>query len=319
MGRRSYQFWILAAFGAALAALPLVVRNPYYINVINIVGLNLIIVVGLNLLIGYAGQISLGHAAFFASGAYLSGILTGSFGFPPWPTILLAMVLTGAAAWIIGIPTMRLSGNYLVMATLGFNIIVTIVINQWDAFTGGPSGYPGIPSLEVGSFVFATDERSYYLIWGAAYLAVIMSLNLVNSRVGRALKALHGSETAANTLGVDTDRYKLKIFVFSACLASLAGSLYAHYLSFVSPKTFSIFFSVELVTMVMVGGMGSIWGSLFGCAFLTPLPHVLHVFEEYKDVFYGLILVLILIFLPEGVIPGIVSRVRRRRVPDGDD
>lgn len=303
----------LAGLALVLVALPQFVRNPYYVNVINIVGLNTMMVVGLNLLIGYAGQISLGHAAFFAMGAYSSAILTTTYGFPPWPTILLAMAGTGAAAYLIGIPTLRLSGNYLVMATLGFNIIVTILSNQWDGVTGGPSGFPGIPGLSIGSLALDTDTRFYYLIWGAAYASIIMALNLVNSRVGRGLRALHGSEVAANTLGVDTDRYKVRIFVFSACLASLAGSLYAHYLTFISPKTFNIFFSVELVTMVMAGGMGSIWGSLVGTAFLTPLPHVLHFFEEYKDICYGLTLVLILIFLPGGLFGALTSLVERRR------
>jgi branched-chain amino acid transport system permease protein len=307
------EYILLAALGIIIAGLPLVIRNPYYLNVINLIGLNTIIVVGLNLLIGYAGQISLGHAAFFGLGAYISGVLTGSYGFPPWPTMLLATGVTGLVAFMIGIPTLRLSGNYLVMATLGFNIIVNVVINQWDAMTGGPSGFSGIPPLSIGDFVLATDERCYYLVWLVAFSSIVMALNLVDSRVGRALRALHGSDVAAGSLGVHTERYKVKIFVFSAVLASLAGSLYAHYLSFVSPKTFNIFFSVELVTMVMIGGMGSIWGSLFGAAFLTPLPHMLHFFEEYKDMFYGLILVFLLVFLPEGLVAGTVQWIKRRR------
>ncbi|MFH1090690.1 MAG: branched-chain amino acid ABC transporter permease, partial [Pseudomonadota bacterium] len=310
---RRLQNLFMAGLAAALVVLPHLVTNPYYVNIINLVGLNVIIVVGLNLLIGYAGQISLGHAAFFALGAYISGILTATCGFSPWPTMALAMAGTGLIAYLIGIPTLRLKGNYLVMATLGFNIIVSIIINQWDDLTGGPSGFPGIPPLEIGSFSFNTDSRCYYLIWSAAFLAIWLSVNLVRSRVGRGLRALHASEIAANTLGVDTDSYKIRVFVLSACLASLAGSLYAHYLSFVSPKTFNIFFSVELVTMVMIGGMGSIWGSLFGAALLTPLPHALHFFEEYKDVSYGLILVLILIFLPEGVVAGTINWYKRRR------
>jgi branched-chain amino acid transport system permease protein len=197
------------------------------------------------------------------------------------------------------------------MATLGFNVIVTIVINQWDGMTGGPSGLPGIPPLTLGGFAFVTDTRCYYLIWGAAFISIVLALNLVRSRVGRALKALHGSEVAASTLGVDTDGYKVRVFVLSACLASLAGSLYAHYLSFISPKTFNIFFSVELVTMVMVGGPASIWGGVVGALFLTPLPHLLHVFEEYKELIFGALLVVILIFMPQGLVGGIKTLWRR--------
>lgn len=280
---------------------PLLVPNPYYLNVANIIGLNTMIVLGLNLLIGYAGQISLGHAAFYGLGAYVSGVLTVTYNAPPWLGVIIALLVTGCVALLIGIPTLKLHGHYLVMATLGFNLIVNIIMIQWDSVTGGPSGFPGIPNLAIGSLVFDSDEKMYYLIWFCAFMSMILALNLVNSRVGRGLRAVHGSELAAGSLGVPTDTYKIKVFVVSALYASLAGSLYAHYLTFISPKTFDIFFSLELVTMVIVGGMGSIWGALLGTIFLTPLPDVLQVFDEYKDIFYGLILVLILIYVPEGL------------------
>jgi len=296
---------ILASF---IIVLPLLVPNPYYLNVANIIGLNTMIAVGLNLLIGYAGQISLGHAAFYGLGAYLSGVLTVTYNVSPWLGIVIALVATGCVALLIGIPTLKLHGHYLVMATLGFNLIVNIIMIQWDSVTGGPSGFPGIPNLAIGPWVFDSDKKMYYLIWFCAFISIVLALNLVNSRVGRGLRALHGSEMAASSLGVRTESYKVKVFVLSALYASLAGSLYAHYLTFISPKTFDIFFSVELVTMVIVGGMGSIWGALFGTVFLTPLPNVLHVFDEYKDVFYGLILVLILIFVPEGFVVAISKR-----------
>lgn len=307
-----------SSFGLSILALmvllfPWVISNPYYLNVVNIIGLNTLVVVGLNLLIGYAGQISLGHAAFYGLGAYLSGILTVSYGVSPWVAMLLALAVTGLLALIIGIPTLKLHGHYLVMATLGFNIIINIVIIQWDKVTGGPSGFPGIPNLKIGSLVFDSDWKMYYLIWFFTFIGIVLALNLVHSRVGRGLRALHGSEVAACALGVKTEVYKVKVFVLSALYASLAGSLYAHYLTFISPKTFDIFFSVELVTMVIVGGMGSIWGTLFGTFFITPLPNILHFFDEYKDIFYGLILVLILIFLPEGVVVALRNRYLTRR------
>jgi branched-chain amino acid transport system permease protein len=295
----------LLVCAGAIAAFPSAVPNPYYLNVANIIGLNTIVVVGLNLLIGYAGQISLGHAAFYGLGAYLSAILTVTYHLPPWLALPVALLVTGAVALLIGIPTLRLHGHYLVMATLGFNLIVNIVIIQWDSVTGGPSGFPGIPSLTLGPWEFDSDRKMFYLIWACVLLGIILALNLVNSRVGRGLRALHASEVAASASGVKTEAYKVKVFVLSALYASVAGSLYAHYLTFVSPKTFDIFFSVELVTMVIVGGMGSVWGALFGTSLLTSLPNVLHVFDEYKDVFYGLILVGILIFLPQGVVVGL--------------
>ena len=310
----------LLLLGLTILLFPLVINNPYYLNVVNIIGLNTLIVVGLNLLIGYAGQISLGHAAFYGLGAYLSGILTVSYHFSPWTAMGLALMVTGLLALLIGIPTLKLHGHYLVMATLGFNIIVNIIMIQWDQVTGGPSGFPGIPNLKIGALVFDSDQKMYYLIWFFTFMGITLALNLVQSRVGRALRALHGSEVAAGSLGVKTEAYKVKVFVLSALYASLAGSLYAHYLTFISPKTFDIFFSVELVTMVIVGGMGSIWGTLFGTFFITPLPVMLHFFDEYKDIFYGLILVFILIFLPEGVVVALRNRyrTRNRRVSGAD-
>jgi branched-chain amino acid transport system permease protein len=303
MARGNMRFYLSLLTGAAaIAAFPVMAPNPYYLNVANIIGLNTITVVGLNLLIGYAGQISLGHAAFYGLGAYLSAILTVTYHVPPWLAMLVALLATGVVALLIGIPTLRLHGHYLVMATLGFNLIVNIVTIQWDSVTGGPSGFPGIPNLTLGPWTFDSDRKMFYLIWGCALMGIVLALNLVNSRVGRGLRALHSSEVAANSLGVNTEMFKVKVFVLSALYASVAGSLYAHYLTFVSPKTFDIFFSVELVTMVIVGGMGSIWGALFGTTLLTSLPSILHFVDEYKDVCYGLILVSILIFLPQGLI-----------------
>jgi branched-chain amino acid transport system permease protein len=298
----------LITLAVAIVFFPVFTQNPYYLNVANIIGLNTIVVVGLNLLIGYAGQISLGHAAFYGLGAYISGILTVTYNVSPWIALVTAVCVTAVLALLIGIPTLKLRGHYLVMATLGLNLIINIIMVQWDSVTGGPSGFPGIPNLGMGNWSFDSDLKMYCLIWGVVFVAIVLALNLVRSRPGRALRALHGSELAASCFGVDTKSYKVKIFVLSAIYASLAGSLYAHYLTFISPKTFDIFFSVELVTMVIVGGMGSIWGVLFGTIFLTSLPNVLHFFDEYKDIIYGLILVVILIFMPQGV--GVAIRER---------
>jgi len=307
----------LIGLAAAIVLFPVLTQNPYYLNVANIIGLNTIVVVGLNLLIGYAGQISLGHAAFYGLGAYISGVLTVTYNVSPWIALLSAVCVTALLAMLIGIPTLKLHGHYLVMATLGFNLIINIIMVQWDSVTGGPSGFPGIPNLSVGQWSFDSDRKMYYLIWGVVFVAIVLALNLVRSRPGRALRALHGSELAAGCFGVDTKSYKVRIFVLSAIYASLAGSLYAHYLTFISPKTFDIFFSVELVTMVIVGGMGSIWGVLFGTIFLTSLPNVLHFFDEYKDIIYGLILVLILIFMPQGVGVAIREKWWKRGASEG--
>ncbi|MBI4797822.1 MAG: branched-chain amino acid ABC transporter permease [Desulfarculus sp.] len=310
-GGRAF-LWQLLALALAVAGAPLLVGNPYHLNVLNVMALNVLVVTGLNLLIGFAGHISLGHAAFYGLGAYVSGILSSTHGWDPWLSTLAAALLVALVALLIGIPTLRLAGNYLVMATLGFNLIITILILQLDEFTGGPSGFSGIPPLKVLGHSLASDQQFYWLVWTAALLGLLLARNLADSRVGRGLKALHDSPVAAAAVGVPTAAYKVKVFVLSAVYASLAGSLYAHYFGIVTPKTFDIFFSVELVTMCLVGGMGSLWGGFFGAAFLTPLPQVLHVFDEYKDVFFGGILLLLLIFQPQGL-AGLWARRSRAR------
>ena len=310
--RRS-DFIYMGVLAALVLLYPLLVRNSYYVLVANIVGLNVIVVIGLNLLIGYTGQISLGHGAFFGLGAYISGILTANYGFPPWPTMVLAMIVTGLAALIIGIPVLKLKGHYLVMATLGFNVIVYICMIEMEELTGGPSGLSGIPNLTLGRFALDSDRSMYWMIWGTAFLVVVGALNLVHSRVGRGLKAIHGSEVAAAALGINTRAFKIKIFVASAVLAALSGCLYAHYITFISPKTFDFHYSIRVVIMVIIGGMGSIWGSIFGAALLTSLPELLEMVEEYSVLAYGLILAVVLIFFPQGLLPGLADLVHRRR------
>lgn len=307
--------WVLAG---ALALTPIFLRNPYTLGILNLIGLHVIVVLGLNLFIGYAGQISLGHAGFFGMGAYGSAILTTTCGFPPWPAMILTALGLLVVALIIGVPTLRLHGHYLAMATLGFNYIVHLVLVQWDSVTGGPAGLSGIPSLSVLGLPINSDLKFHYLVWTFALVALTLCLNLVRSGVGRGLAALAQDEVAAATLGVDVKRAKIRVFVLSAVFASVAGSLYAHYFGYINPDAFSIFHSLDLVIMVVVGGMGSIWGTLFGAAFITTLPHFLGVFETYVDIINGLILVVILLFLPQGFITGLVDlikiRLARRRL-----
>lgn len=303
MGRKNKISLLL--FALMILAIPAALRNNYYLMVLNVAALNVIVVIGINLLIGYAGQISLGHAAFFGLGAYLSAIFTVTLGLPLWPTILLAMAVTGTVAFAIGIPTLKLEGHYLVMATLGFNVITYIVMIQLESVTGGPSGFAGIPRLTIAGFVLDSDREIYYLLWAISGGVMLLALNLIHSRVGRALAALSHNEIAARCAGVDTEGYKVKIFVISAVLASLAGSLYAHYLTFISPGTFSFFYSIQVVTMVLIGGIGSLWGSVFGAILLTALPEMLHAVKEYNVLIYGIILMVVLVFFPQGLFPGV--------------
>jgi branched-chain amino acid transport system permease protein len=300
------------ALSVALILFPFVENNPYTLGLTNQIAINAIVVLGLNLFIGYAGQISLGHGAFLGLGAYGSAIATVTYGIPPWPAMILVAALVALLALGLGIPILRLSGHYLAMATLGFNFVIHTVLLQWDEVTGGPSGFAGIASLNVGDFFFDTPVRLHYLLWGWAMICMLLCLNLIRSGVGRGLAALAGDETAAAALGVNTHAAKTKVFVLSAVLASLAGSLFAHCYCYVSPDTFSIFASTDLAIMVVIGGMGSIWGSVFGAAFITLLPEWMDIFETYKDFMHGGILVLVLMFLPQGLITGLAETIKVR-------
>ena len=292
----------LLAAAALIAAAPLVLPNAYTVDVAILVGLNAITCVGLNLLVGYAGQISLGHAGFFGLGAYGSALLAARYG---WPTLLslpAAVAGVGVLAWAIGRPILRLRGHYLAMATLGFGIIVSIVLSIEDRFTGGPDGMP-VPPIAVGAWTIA-GEKAWYWIVGAFLLAAVwLSQNLVDSPHGRALRALHGSETAAAALGVDAARHKLFVFVLSALFAATAGALAAHYSGFITPAKASFLHSIELVTMVVFGGMASTFGAVVGAAVLTTLPQVLTVLKEYEMVVLGGVLMATMIFMPRGVVP----------------
>jgi branched-chain amino acid transport system permease protein len=304
----------LKVWGLALllALTPLIMHNPYKLGLLNLIGLYVIVVLGLNLFIGFAGQISLGHAAFFGLGAYGSAILTTACGFPAWPAMILTAGAMAVVALILGVPTLRLSGHYLAMATLGFNYVVDSIFVQWDAVTGGPSGLSGVPPLAIGGLVFDTDIKFHYLVWAFALAALTLCLNLVRSGVGRGLAALAADEVAAAALGVDVRRQKIAVFILSAVFASVAGSLYAHYFGYVNPDAFSIFKSLDLVIMVVVGGLGSVWGTLFGAAFITILPHFLGFLESYTEIIHGVILVVILLFLPQGFVSGLVDIIRIR-------
>jgi len=314
-----YKWFQVGIFGLVLALLPLVLTNRYYLNVMIFIGIHTLLVVGLNLLMGYAGQISLGHAAFFGLGAYTSGILTATHQVSPWPAMVAAVALTALVALVVGIPALKLTGYYLAMATLGFGIIVHICFKELNWLTGGPSGLVGIPPLAIGTMILDEPANYYYLVWFTTLAALAVSLNIVDSRVGRALRAIHDSESAARASGIYTARLKIWVFVVSAVYASVAGSLYAHFITFISPGSFDFMFSIKLVTMVVVGGMASIWGAVFGAATLTLLPEVLVVFHDYDIVIFGLILMVVMIFLPQGLTRGaldLLEKYRLRRTAD---
>jgi branched-chain amino acid transport system permease protein len=218
---------------------------------------------------------------------------------------------TGALAALVARPIFRLKGHYLAMATLGLGIIISIAIRNEAGYTGGPDGMP-VPALGVFGFELNHDRQWYWVVAALLVVSVWASLSLIDSPFGRALRALHGSEVAAQVVGVDVARYKMAIFVLSAVFASLMGSVTAHYVGFVSPAYADFFHSIELVTMVVVGGMASVYGSLVGAVLLTALPQLLATFEGWETVAFGSILMLSMIFLPRGLVPTLAARFGRR-------
>ncbi len=313
----------LAGLLLVLAVAPLLAANDFHYDLMIKICLTAMVAVGLNLLVGYAGQVSLGHAAFYAGGAYASALLTQNYEFTPLPAMLTAAVAVGVLAWLVGRPILHLKGHYLSMATLGLGVIAAIVINNEDQVTGGPDGLPVAPlsmfghELSVfGSYewfgITVTGTQLWYLLAaGGLFLAVWLALNLIDSPLGRALRALHGSEIAAQVAGVDTAKYKLRVFVISAVYASVAGSLYAHYSGFITPDIASFGHSIELITIVVLGGMASTYGVILGAAILLLIPQFLTGFQELEMVLFGAILMVVMIFMPRGLVPTIARRFQK--------
>jgi branched-chain amino acid transport system permease protein len=298
-----------------LALLPWISPNAYVMGLGVTLLLNLMLIGGLNLVMGYCGQISLCHAGFYGLGAYLSGILSTRFSTPPLVDLLAAVLLSSTGALLIGLPTFRLKGHYLAMATLGLNAILSVMFVELVDLTGGPNGLSGIAPFSIGDFAFDTDQRFYLLCW-AVSLAVMWALyNLIHSRFGRAMVSLGASETGAQGSGVDTRMTKLSVFALSAGLAAGAGSLYGHYAGFVSPESFSSSVSILLMVMVAVGGRARFFGPLFGAIIYTLVPEALRTIPDAELLIFGVAMVVVLTAFPAGVaglVESLVQRVMRR-------
>lgn len=260
-----------------------------------------IIVAGLNLFMGYTGQISFGHNAFAAIGGYASAILATRLGWPPILTIPLAALLSGATAAIVGYPTLRLRGHYLAMATLALGLMTMEIAIQWRTLTQGSFGISAIPALGIGPWALVSDLDYYYAYWALAVIAVWISHRIHRSRLGFALRAIAGNEDAARSLGVDVTRYKVLVFVISAVFASVGGSLFAHYVTYISPEVFGLYMVVLLFTMLFVGGIGTTLGPMFGAIAIGILPELLRGFNEGREMLYGALLLAILLFAPRGL------------------
>ncbi len=341
----------LAAAVAAVQLLTALLGRPFYLTQLTMTAYYSLLIIGLCLVMGYAGQISLGHAGFFAIGGYTSAVLTTldlsglqGYGivrlltklavltprqdlygaellsFHPWAAFLAAVVLTAVVAYAIGIPVLKLKGHYLAMATLGFGTIIYSFVLGTERF-GAADGIADVPAFALLPGLQVTGSSSartmnYYIAWGAVIVAMLLLINLIHSRVGRALRSIHGAEDAANAMGVDTARYKLHAFVLSAVMAAVAGVFLTHYNGGIGPTEASIMKSVRYVAIVAVGGMASIWGTLIMSAVLNFLS-LRGYFGTFDDAVFGAILITIMLFSPEGILKfdlrALMRRILRRQ------
>jgi branched-chain amino acid transport system permease protein len=305
------RYGVLLALAVLVAVLPLVLPSSYHLRVATLVWISALAVVGLNLLMGYAGQVSLGHAGFFGLGAYAVAVGPTHLGLPPLLAFLLGIAGAGLLAFVVGRPILRLKGHYLAVATLGFGILVAMVLQNEAAWTGGPDGMI-VPRLELLGLRVRGAAAWYWISGVALLMGILLAINLIESPTGRALRAIHDSEIAARVAGIDVARAKLIAFVISAVYAAVAGALFAWLNGLVTPDAASFLHSIELVTMAVLGGLGSLLGSVLGAALLVLLPQLLTVFHAYEQLVLGLVMMLVMIFLRAGIVPSLAARFARR-------
>jgi branched-chain amino acid transport system permease protein len=263
--------------------------DPYYLRIIILIGINIILALGLNITTGVTGQLSMGHAGFMSLGAYTSAILSMQWETPFLVSILAGALLAAFFGFIIGIPTLRLEGDYLAMVTIGFAEIIRVFFLNFEP--GGKAvGLSGIP-----------QHTTFLTVWVIAIIVIVLNVKLLSSRMGRAFFAIRENEIAAEASGINLTRYKIIAFTMGAFLGGLGGGLYAHYIYYINPQDFAFMKSIELLNMVVLGGMGSVVGTILGSTILTIAPEMLRVVAEYRLLFYGALLVVLMIFRPNGL------------------
>jgi len=321
--RELLPYLAIALLIAAVAAVPLVSADRYLLKVLVYVGVNVIVIAGLALLFGHAGQISMGHAAFVGIGAYTSAYCVMSAGLPWLVGVAAGTALAAVGGLVLALPALRLRGHYLAMATLGFNEIMYVVFREARGITGGSDGLGGVPYPEVMGLSLDTPIAVYLLVWGVAAIVLLLVMNILRSRPGRAMRALHATENGALACGIDTSGLKIRTFALSAGLAGLAGTLYAHSVGFISPGTFGLDQSVIYVAIVVVGGAGSLAGPVLAAVALTLLPYAdalipgltkdaVAVLQDWEADIYGIAMIAVVILAPSGI-GGLLRRLAPAR------
>jgi len=294
------QCMLFGAFGLVLLLIPFLVQDIYFIHLINLSGIGTLLALGLNLVLGFTGQISIGQAAYYAVGAYLSALLATRLGFPFWVNLPVAGLIAALCAIIFG-PVLRLRGHFLAIATIAFGEIVRIILLSWDPVTNGPRGIIGIPHPKIMGFTFGSDARYYYIILFTVAISFLIVYLIIHSRTGRALRAIRDDQDAAWTSGIAIHYYKTLAFALGGFFSGLGGSLYAHLTGYISPEIASFSQSVQVLMMVVVGGMGSITGSALGALAIVIVPEYLRVFEHLRLIVYSIVLLLMIIYAPKGL------------------
>lgn len=295
--------WLMLAFLAVVLTFPFWGFSQYVLRIVIVIAIYAILAQGLNLLIGYTGQLSLGHAGFFAIGAYTTSLLMLRLDVNFFPALIIGALLSGACGLLLGLPTMRLSGTYLAIVTLGFGEVVKMIIMNWESVTNGTLGLKAIPKPELfGLKLTLANNGLYYLALALAALATLICVFITRSKVGRAWRAIKTDELAANMMGIPATRYKILAFVLSAVLSGLAGGFYATVVGYIDHNSFSFDVSILIVSIVILGGMGTTVGMYLGAALLISFPEIARPFMEWRFVIYGLVLILMMRFRPQGIL-----------------
>ncbi|MFJ7728475.1 branched-chain amino acid ABC transporter permease [Neobacillus sp. NPDC097160] len=303
---------ILSIIAVLIGLLPLFLTNPYYVQILINIGTLTVISLGLTVLLGFTGQISFAQVTFFGIGAYTAAITTVTYGWPPLAGLLMAAIVSGFLAFLIGLPVLRFKEHFLALITIGFAVMVYVLMVQLADFTGGPGGFSGIPPFSIAGVSLQGEVPNYYLIWFFALFFILIISNLLSSRIGRALESLRSSEIAAKSMGINAFTIKLKAFIFAGIIAGVGGSLYAFQTSFIAPNTFEVMESMTFIIIVVVGGLRSLWGAPIGAVVITAMDEGMTHFlpliipnagGEVQIIAYGILLVLVLLFIPNGIGP----------------
>jgi branched-chain amino acid transport system permease protein len=298
----SKKFWLWLAVGVLLIFLPFLLKD-YPLHLVNISGIWIILALSVGLLQGYVGEISMGHAAFYGIGAYASVLLTMKGGLPFWLSLPLSALVTMGFGFLIGLVSLRLRGPYFAICTLGFGEIIRLIFVNWREVSGGPDGITGIPAPDaIGALTFTSKQANYFLIYGCVLLTIFVMYRLIHSRPGKAFMSVREDMIYAECIGINAMKYKRLAFTVSTFFAGIGGCLYAHYEHFISPYSFTVGQSFDLVTMVIIGGMGTLVGPVIGAILLTLIPELLHAIKDFRMVIYGLMLMLVIIYLPHGLV-----------------